>query len=135
MNMTFKNRSRKITRLSFLLFYFFPPKSWLAVNQNHCSRCFLQLKFTYPTEKSIHLQSRAMNYFPYLTVCSSLRSNQNLLLFTLNLKLVSTSVFAVHTLSDASFLHKDPSTCSKIEYNFQNPFDLEETQPCIQNIL
>lgn len=124
-NMTFKNRSRKVTRICFLLS--FSPKSWLVVTQNLGSRCFLLPSLHLPTENSTHLQSRAMNYVSYLKF-SSFRSNQNLLLFTLylKLKLLFTSFFIVQIVSDASFLS---------QYVFQNPFDLEQTQLWIGNTL
>lgn len=111
---------------------FFPPKSWLEVIKINVQDVSCSSSLHLCTEKNTHPQGRAMNYFPYLTVFSSLRSNQNL--FRLNLKLLFTSVLTVVQItSDVSFLHKDPSTSSKVQYNFQNPFDLEETQPCIPN--
>lgn len=133
MNMTLKNRSRKVTRLCFLL-SFFPPKSWLVVTQNQMFNMFPAVQvYISPLRRAHICKSRAMNYFPCL-ILFSFRSNQNLLLFTLNLKLLFTSVFiVVQIISDASFLGKDPNTSSNIQYNFQNLFDLEETQPCIQN--
>lgn len=113
MNMTLKNRSRKVTRLCFLL-SFFPPKSWLVVTQNQMFKMFPAPQVYISSLRTHNYKNRAMKYFPCLILFSSLRSNQNLLLFTLNLKLLFTSVFTVQIISDASFLCEDPNTTSKI---------------------